>query len=168
MTKETPIYRVTHERGYFNGAELVPFGTEIEHDGVPGDHLEPVNDAAKKAVETQQKKGEGTSAPGKNFLAADPNGGGGGGGGSDNKDSEIARLKAELAQAQGKLSKFEGEADAVVHPYVEPASVGLVRPQDVDSPSHTGAYMADVEAEAEAEGAQPEAAKRGPGRPRKS
>ena len=165
MTKEIPQYKVAREGGYFNGKELIPEGTIIEHDGAPGDHLEPVNDAAKKVVKEHAESGDQTSAPSLTLTNGGPESGSPGGGGSSGDAAEIKRLRHKLAQAEAKLVK--DAPDTVVVPDFEPGAMALVDPKTVEEPSnHTGAFAADVDDAKSEMGHEPE--KRGPGRPRKS
>jgi hypothetical protein len=50
----TPKYKLT-ERAYIDDA-LLEAGAEIEYVGVPGHHMEPVNDAAKAMVKKHPHK----------------------------------------------------------------------------------------------------------------
>lgn len=164
---EKPKYRVAREAGFFDGNQLVPAGVEIEHEGEPGDHLEPVNDAAHKRV--KEAAGKVQSAPGAQLAAGSPNGGDGGAKGDSD---EVADLRRRLAQAEGKLAHHEGK-DAVHQsaPHVEPVAAPLAAPQDVGTSGQSHTFAVDLASEEDAQGFpvkdEPEA-KRGPGRPRKS
>ena len=163
---EKPKYVVTREAGFFDGHQLVPAGVEIEHEGEPGDHLEPVNDAAKKRVKDAEGKVQ--SAPGANLMAGSPNGSEGSKGDSD----EVKELKRQLAEAQGKLAHHEGkDAAHQSAPHVEPVAAPLAAPQDVGTSGQSHTFAVDLASEEDAQGFpvkdEPEA-KRGPGRPRKS
>ncbi len=48
--EELPRYRLLQEA--FFAPDMLPAGAEISYDGVPGDHLEPLNEAADLAMET--------------------------------------------------------------------------------------------------------------------
>ena len=56
--------------------EMLPQGTEIEWPGVPGPHLEPLNDAAREAMAAYKAKGPGSMDPTRHFPGGqDPMGG---------------------------------------------------------------------------------------------
>ena len=79
MTPDTPRYRCALEKGFLKPAreiysvklnayieqERVEFGDEFDHDGVPGEWMEPVNEAALAIVQdlVAQKRRQSVAAP---------------------------------------------------------------------------------------------------------